>query len=78
MTVSNELILRKISDLMKQRFFISFYQRGYRWTQSPAQTRYLGPVTAIRDSSTRLYHSHANGTRYQYADIYSIYNYFQN
>lgn len=33
MTASNELILRPISDLMKQHFFIPSYQRGYRWTQ---------------------------------------------
>lgn len=33
MTTSNELLLRPISDLMKQRFFIPSYQRGYRWTQ---------------------------------------------
>lgn len=32
MNTDNELLLRPICDLMKLKFFIPSYQRGYRWT----------------------------------------------
>ncbi|WP_277750537.1 DUF262 domain-containing protein [Vibrio cholerae] len=33
MSVENNLVLKPISELLDESFFIPAYQRGYRWTK---------------------------------------------
>ena len=45
------LTLRPITELLKERFYIPAYQRGYRWTARQV-TELLNDISTFRDEVT--------------------------